>query len=228
MTTSPTRTKQKLSLRKRLFVKKSPKVGCYVDTDSADEFVQSASRPISPVDPFLAQSAQHAYSSGELSDTTRNSSGELTGNNISRNTEPTLPDDENIQKCCKTFFKRSRPKSLVEGNASKAEVTSGPCSPANNRITSLNDQAIYSHHSKSDEIPKATIKFPKNEDMKKSFEHSGSFEGIKTKNKLFVKRLSADHLISNDTKPLYHSSSPESDRSSSLDRKRRYGICPGI
>lgn len=224
MTTSPTRTKQKLSLRKRLFVKKSPKVGCYVDTDSADEFTQPASRPISPVDPFLAQSAQHINYSGELSDTVRNSTGELTVNNLSRDTERTHQDDENNQKCCKTFFKRSRPKSLVEGNISKVEVVSGPCSPANNGNSSLDDQAIYSHHSKSDEIAKASIKFRNKDDMKKSFEHSGSFEGIKTKNKLFVKRLSADHLITNDTKPLYRSSSPESDRSNSLDRKRRYVI----
>lgn len=223
MTTSPTRTKQKLSLRKRLFVKKSPKVGCYVDTESADEFTQPSSRPISPIDPFIAQSAQHIDTSGELSDTARNSTGELTVNNLNRNTEPTHQDDENNQRCCKTFFKRSRPKSLVEGNISKVEVNSRPCSPANNGNASLDDQAIYSNYSKSDEIAKATIKFPNKDDMKKSFEHSGSFEGIKTKNKLFVKRLSADHLMNNDTKPLYRSSSPESDKSSSLDRKRRYG-----
>ncbi|XP_050560940.1 inositol polyphosphate 5-phosphatase E isoform X4 [Spodoptera frugiperda] len=155
MTTSPTKTKQKLSLRKRLFVKKSPKVGCFVDTDSNDEFAQTSSRPISPADPFLAQSAHSADHSIEAS---------------------------------------HHPNSSAE--------------------------PLY-NNTKSEEIPKATVKFPKSDDAKKCFEHSGSFEGIKPKSKLFVKRLSADHLISNESKPLYRASSPESDRSSSLDRKRR-------
>ncbi|XP_022830716.1 72 kDa inositol polyphosphate 5-phosphatase isoform X4 [Spodoptera litura] len=155
MTTSPTKTKQKLSLRKRLFVKKSPKVGCFVDTDSNDEFAQTSSRPISPADPFLAQSAHSADHSIEAS---------------------------------------NHPNSSAE--------------------------PLY-NNTKSEEIPKATVKFPKSDDAKKCFEHSGSFEGIKPKSKLFVKRLSADHLISNESKPLYRASSPESDRSSSLDRKRR-------
>lgn len=219
MTTSPTRSKQKLSLRKRLFVKKSPKVGCAVDTDSNDEFALSSSRPISPADPFLAQSAYNAESSGELSDSQKHSTGNTTCDSSHRNVDHTH-DDESNPKCCKTFFRRSRPKSLVGVNMSKEEVHSRPCSPFNNSSNSFSDHLASPHQSKSEEIPKATIKFPK-DDPRKNFEHSGSFEGIKPKNNLFVKRLSADHLISNESKPLYHSSSPESDRSSSLDRKRR-------
>ncbi|XP_049869041.1 inositol polyphosphate 5-phosphatase E isoform X2 [Pectinophora gossypiella] len=218
MTTSPTRTKHKLSLRKRLFVKKSPKVGCYIDTDSNDEFTHSSSRPISPADPFLAQSAHCGDTSGELSDSLKNSSGENSGSHVIRNSDNHHNSDENNPKCCKTFFRRSRPKSLVEGQNSKDDVNSASCSPVNNSNNSLSDHGISCRQSKSEEIAKATIKFPKND---KSFEHSGSFEGIKPKSKLFVKRLSVDHLISSDSQPLYRSSSPESDRSSSLDRKRR-------
>lgn len=218
MTTSPTKTKQKLSLRKRLFVKKSPKVGCYVDTDSNDEFNQSSSRPISPADPFIAHSAQNADSSVDLYDNQRHSSSEPHSNSSSQKSDHVHNDDEGNPKCCKTFFRRSRPKSLFDGQPSKEESASKPCSPVNNSSNSLSDHTLSC--TKSEEIPKATIKFPK-DDSRKYFEHSGSFEGIKPKNKLFVKRLSADHLISNDTKPLYRSSSPESDRSSSLDRKRR-------
>lgn len=220
MTTSPTRTKQKLSLRKRLFVKKSPKVGCYVDTDSNDEFTQSSSRPISPADPFLAHSTIYADSSVELAETHRNYAGERSSNNLSPSTHNAHTDDEHNPKCCKTFFRRSRPKSLVDGHNSKCEISSNTCSPENNSSNSLSDQIIPCNQSRSEEISKATIKFPK-EDQRKSFEHSGSFEGMKSKNKLFVKRLSADHLISHEAKPLYQSTSPESDRSSSLDRKRR-------
>ncbi|XP_028043992.1 inositol polyphosphate 5-phosphatase E-like isoform X2 [Bombyx mandarina] len=222
MTTSPTRTKQKLSLRKRLFVKKSPRVGCYVDTESNDEFSQSTSRPISPADPFLAQSAQHIETSVEAIDNQRNASAEPLSQNSSHGVSHNQREEEINPKCCRTFFRRSRPKSLVDGGHSKDEQcpdTSRGCSPVSNSINSLSDQTIS--QTKSDEIPKATIKFPKSDDSKKSFEHSGSFEGIKTKNKLFVKRLSADHLISTESKPLFRSSSPESDRSSSLDRKRR-------
>lgn len=219
MTTSPTKTKQKLSLRKRLFVKKSPKVGCYVDNDSNDEFTQSTSRPISPADPFLANSAHHNDIHSEPCDNPRNSSAErLCGNKL--NADHLHNDDDNNPKCCRTFFRRSRPKSLVDNQASKDEAISRESSPVNNS-NSVSEHTISCSQSKSDEIPKATVKFPNSDDSKKPFEHSGSFEGIKTKNKLFVKRLSADHLISNDTKPLFRSSSPESDRSSSLDRKRR-------
>ncbi|KAL0841173.1 hypothetical protein ABMA28_014916 [Loxostege sticticalis] len=218
MTTSPTKTKQKLSLRKRLFVKKSPKVGCYVDTDSNDEFNQASSRPISPADPFIAQSAQIADSSGDLYDSQRSSTSEPHSNNSSQKSDHIHNEEDSNPKCCKTFFRRSRPKSLVEGHPSKNEAVSKPCSPLNNSSNSLSDHTLSC--TKSEEIPKATIKFPK-DDSRKCFEHSGSFEGIKPKNKLFVKRLSADHLISNENKPLYRSSSPESDRSSSLDRKRR-------
>lgn len=220
MTTSPTKTKQKLSLRKRLFVKKSPKVGCYVDTDSNDEFNQSSSRPISPADPFLAHSAHYSDANAEVGDSPRNCSAEPIYNNASQSADHTINDDENNPKCCRTFFRRSRPKSLVDNHLPKEETHSRDCSPCNNS-NSLSDQTISCSQSKSEEIPKATIKFPKNDDPRKCFEHSGSFEGIKTKNKLFVKRLSADHLISTESKPLYCSSSPESDRSSSLDRKRR-------
>lgn len=221
MTTSPTRTKQKLSLRKRLFVKKSPKVGCYVDTDSNEECSQSTSRPMSPADPFIAQSAYNSepnvnnlhnrsnYNAGHVSDNSNQTSHQNT----------TIYDDDSNPKCCKTFFRRSRPKSLVEGHGSKDDSNSRPNSPMNNSVNSLSDHTAS--QTKSDEIPKVTVNFPKNDDTKKYFEHSGSFEGIKPKSKLFVKRLSADHLISNESKPLYHSSSPESDRSSSLDRKRR-------
>lgn len=221
MTTSPTRTKQKLSLRKRLFVKKSPKVGCYVDTDSNDEFNQSTSRPISPADPFLAHSAHSADTNAERTESLRNINSEPGSNNSSQKSDHTHNDDDNNQKCCRTFFRRSRPRSLVEGQPSKKGSQSKPCSPVNNSNNSLCDQTMSCSQSKSEEIPKATVKFPKSEDSKKYFEHSGSFEGVKPKNKLFVKRLSADHLISNETKPFYRSSSPESDRSSSLDRKRR-------
>ncbi|XP_052759564.1 inositol polyphosphate 5-phosphatase E isoform X2 [Galleria mellonella] len=221
MTTSPVRTKQKLSLRKRLFVKKSPKVGCYVDTDSNDEFNQPSSRPISPADPFLAHSAYSADSSAEHTDSQRNPVVEPVGNSSSQKSCHTQNEDENNPKCCRTFFRRSRPRSLIEGQPSKEESHSKPCSPVNNSSNSLSDQTMSCTQSKSEEIPKVTVKFPKGDDPKKYFEHSGSFEGIKPKNKLFVKRLSADHLISNETKPFYRSSSPESDRSSSLDRKRR-------
>ncbi|XP_053607651.1 inositol polyphosphate 5-phosphatase E [Plodia interpunctella] len=215
MTTSPTKSKQKLSLRKRLFVKKSPKVGCYVDTDLNDECSPGISRPISPADPFLAQSAHNADTQSDPARSQQNSLTELAhGTNSSHKSDHSHNDSDSNQKCCRTFFRRSRPRSLVEGQPSREESQSKPCSPVNNSNNSLSE-------SKSEEIPKATIKFPKNDDNKKFFEHSGSFEGIKTKNKLFVKRLSADHLISNDSKPLCRSSSPESDRSSSLDRKRR-------
>ncbi|KAI5651761.1 72 kDa inositol polyphosphate 5-phosphatase [Phthorimaea operculella] len=221
MTTSPTRVKQKLSLRKRLFVKKSPKVGCYVDTDSNDEYGQSCSRPISPADPFLAQSAQSADTSHSAhSDHHKHSPGQASATDTCRSNDHSHCDDEHNPKCCKTFFRRSRPKSMVEAQNSSVELHSNACSPVNNNSNnSLHNQGNY-HQSRSDEITKATIKFPK-DDSRKSFEHSGSFEGAKPKTKLFVKRLSADHIISNDTKPLYQSSSPESDRSSSLDRKRR-------
>lgn len=219
MTTSPTKTKQKLSLRKRLFVKKSPKVGCVVDTDSNDEFAQSSSRPISPADPFLAASAYSADHSIEAP-SQRNCSAEPLCNNLSHATPNTHHEDDSQQKCCRTFFRRSRPKSLVDNHNSKDEACSVTGSPENNS-NSISDQTICSQ-TKSEELPKASVKFPKNEDIKKCFEHSGSFEGIKsTKSKIFVKRLSADHLISNESKPLYRASSPESDRSSSLDRKRR-------
>lgn len=217
MTTSPTKTKQKLSLRKRLFVKKSPKVGCFVDPDSNDEFSQSTSRPISPADPFLAHSAHSGDTSIEAPHP-QNSSAEPLYNNVSHNADYLHNDEDSNQRCCRTFFRRSRPKSLVDNHPSKDEPQSGPVSPGNNS-NSISDQTICSQ-TKSEEIPKATVKFPKSDDVKK-FEHSGSFEGIKPKSKLFVKRLSADHLISNETKPLYRASSPESDRSSSLDRKRR-------
>lgn len=218
MTTSPTKTKQKLSLRKRLFVKKSPKVGCYVDTDSNDELCQSTSRPISPADPFIAQSAYNADNSVEHLDQRNNSTEPLHNSSPNFNHHPEC-NDENQQRCCKEFFKRSVPRSLFEGQSSKDE--SKPSSP------------VFSHKVLSDQtnslpgrevITKATIKFPANNDGKRMFEHSGSFEGMKpSKDKFFTKRLSADHLISNDTKPLYRPSSPEeSDRSNSLDRKRRY------
>ncbi|CAH0397939.1 unnamed protein product [Chilo suppressalis] len=220
MTTSPTKTKQKLSLRKRLFVKKSPKVGCYVDTDSNDEFSQSTSRPISPADPFIAQSAQNVDASLEHFDNHRVSPTEPHSIIPNQKIVHVRNEDESNPKCCRTFFRRSRPKSLVEGPPSRDEPTSKPCSPINNSSNSVSENTISCSQSKSEEIPKATIKFPK-DDPKKCFEHSGSFEGIKTKNKLFVKRLSADHLISNESKSLYYSSSPESDRSNSLDRKRR-------
>lgn len=219
MTTSPTRTKQKLSLRKRLFVKKSPKVGCYVDTDSNDELSQSASRPMSPADPFIAQSAHNSESSIDNSQNRSNSNREPISD-VTNQAHQNYYDDESNPKCCKTFFRRSRPKSLVEGHNSKEDSISRPSSPINNSSNSLSDQTVS--QTKSEEIPKVTVNFPKSEETKKYFEHSGSFEGIKPKTKLFVKRLSADHLISNESKPLYQSSSPESDRSSSLDRKRRY------
>lgn len=218
MTTSPTKTKQKLSLRKRLFVKKSPKVGCLVNPDSNDEFAQSTSRPISPADPFLAHSAHSGDTSIEGSNQ-HNLSAEPLYNNVTHNADYVHNDDDSNQRCCRTFFRRSRPKSLVDNRPSKDETQSGPVSPVNHS-NSISDQTICSQ-TKSEEIPKATVKFPKNDDVKKCFEHSGSFEGIKPKSKLFVKRLSADHLISNEIKPLYRASSPESDRSSSLDRKRR-------
>lgn len=219
MTTSPTRTKQKLSLRKRLFVKKSPKVGCYVDTDSNEEFGQSQSRPMSPADPFIAQSAHYSEACVDNSHHRQNSNSEHVSDSSIRN----YIDDENDPKCCKTFFRRSRPKSLVEPQSSKEDSVSRPSSPVNNSSNnSLSDHTVS--QTKSEEIPKVTVNFPKSDETKKYFEHSGSFEGIKPKSKLFVKRLSADHLITNDTKPLYRSSSPESDRSSSLDRKRRYAI----
>ncbi|XP_045771661.1 inositol polyphosphate 5-phosphatase E-like [Maniola jurtina] len=216
MTTSPTRTKQKLSLRKRLFVKKSPKVGCYVDTDSNEEFGQSHSRPMSPADPFIAQSAHYSEACVDNSHHRQNSNSEHVSDSSNRN----YNDDENNPKCCKTFFRRSRPKSLMEPQSSKEDSVSRPSSPVNNSSNnSLSDHTVS--QTKSEEIPKVTVNFPKSVETKKYFEHSGSFEGIKPKSKLFVKRLSADHLITNDTKPLYRSSSPESDRSSSLDRKRR-------
>ncbi|KAJ8728090.1 hypothetical protein PYW08_016475 [Mythimna loreyi] len=219
MTTSPTKTKQKLSLRKRLFVKKSPKVGCVVDTDSNDEFGQSSSRPISPADPFLAASAYSADHSLEAQNQ-QHSSAEPLYNNVSHTGTSSHHEDDSNQRCCRTFFRRSRPKSLVDNQHCKDDARSVTGSPENNS-NSISDQTICSQ-TKSDEIPKASVKFPKSEDIKKCFEHSGSFEGIKpTKSKLFVKRLSADHLISNESKPLYRASSPESDRSSSLDRKRR-------
>ncbi|XP_072932057.1 inositol polyphosphate 5-phosphatase E isoform X2 [Epargyreus clarus] len=221
MTTSPTRTKQKLSLRKRLFVKKSPKVGCYVDTDSNEEFSQSTSRPMSPADPFLAQSAQSNDANSDPGDVRKNSNSESVGNNVNENIEHIYNDDESNPKCCKTFFRRSRPKSLVEDHVPKHDSNSRQSSPVNNSNNSISEHTISCSQTKSEEIPKATVNFPKTDDSKKSFEHSGSFEGAKPKTKLFVKRLSADHLISNETKPLFRSSSPESDRSSSLDRKRR-------
>ncbi|CAB3224092.1 unnamed protein product [Arctia plantaginis] len=217
MTTSPTKAKQKLSLRKRLFVKKSPKVGCVVDTDSNDEFSQSTSRPISPADPFLAHSAHSGDTSVELSQN-QITSVEPLYNNVTKNANYCHNDEDSNQRCCRTFFRRSRPKSLVDNQPLKDETQSGPVSPIND--SSVSDQTICSQ-TKSDEILKATVKFPKNDDVKKCFEHTGSFEGVKSKSKLFVKRLSADHLISIETKPLYRPSSPESDRSSSLDRKRR-------
>ena len=220
MTTSPTRTKQKLSLRKRLFVKKSPKVGCYVDTDSNDELSQSASRPMSPADPFIAQSAHNSETSIDNLHSRSNYNKEAV-NDTNQAGQHNYYDEDGNSKCCKTFFRRSRPKSLVEGHhSSKEDSNSRPSSPINNSSNSLSDQTVS--QTKSDEIPKVTVNFPKSDDTKKYFEHSGSFEGIKPKSKLFVKRLSADHLISNESKPLYRSSSPESDRSSSLDRKRRY------
>ncbi|KAL4712318.1 hypothetical protein ACJJTC_004080 [Scirpophaga incertulas] len=219
MTTSPTKTKQKLSLRKRLFVKKSPKVGCYVDTDSNDEFNQASSRPISPADPFIAQSAQIADTTVE-SDNQRVSPIEPQSNNSSLKSDHIHSGDENNPKCCRTLFRKSRPKSLIDGSSSREESRSKPCSPIKISSNSISDHTISGNQLKSEDLPKATIKFPKDEG-KKYFEHSGSFEGIKPKSKLFVKRLSADHLISSETKPLYRSSSPDSDRSSSLDRKRR-------
>ncbi|XP_041978430.1 inositol polyphosphate 5-phosphatase E isoform X2 [Aricia agestis] len=221
MTTSPTRTKQKLSLRKRLFVKKSPKVGCYVDTDSNEELSQTTSRPMSPADPFLAQSVQNSELNTEQSNHV-NSSSERVSANSHQHIDQSSNEDEKNAKCCKTFFRRSRPKSLFEGQSSKEE-SSGHLSPANDSSNSLSDNTANNSHSKSNDIPKVTVNFPKSEETKKYFEHSGSFEGIKPKSKLFVKRLSADHLISTETKPLFRSSSPESDRSSSLDRKRRAG-----
>ncbi|XP_046960005.1 inositol polyphosphate 5-phosphatase E isoform X2 [Vanessa cardui] len=221
MTTSPTRTKQKLSLRKRLFVKKSPKVGCYVDTDSNEEFSQSTSRPMSPADPFIAHSAHNSETSIDNPHNNSNYNTRYgTDHHQTTHQNTTTYDDDSNQKCCKTFFRRSRPKSLVEGHGSKDDSYSRPSSPINDSSNnSLSDHTIS--QTKSEEIPKVTVNFPKSDDAKKYFEHSGSFEGIKPKSKLFVKRLSADHLISNESKPLYHSSSPESDRSSSLDRKRR-------
>ncbi|XP_045497660.1 inositol polyphosphate 5-phosphatase E [Colias croceus] len=219
MTTSPTKAKQKLSLRKRLFVKKSPKVGCYVDTDSNDEFNQPTSRPMSPADPFIAQSAHNADSNMENSRSCKNSGYDSTSSDVHPTVLDHHNDNEKSSKCCKTFFRRSRPKSLVEGHSLKDESHSRPESPNNDSNNSLSGNSLSC--TKSEEIPKATVSFPKGDDPKKSFEHSGSFEGIKPKSKLFVKRLSADHLISSDTKALYHSSSPESDRSNSLDRKRR-------
>lgn len=218
MTTSPTRTKQKLSLRKRLFVKKSPKVGCYVDTDSNEEFSQSSSRPMSPADPFIAQSA-HASNTSIDHAQNRSNNTDVINDTVNQCSNKSSNDDESNSKCCKTFFRRSRPKSLVENHA-RNESISRPSSPINDSSNnSLSDQTVS--QTKSDEIPKVTVNFPKSDDSKKPFEHSGSFEGIKPKSKLFVKRLSADHLISNESKPLYQSSSPESDRSNSLDRKRR-------
>ncbi|XP_013169554.1 PREDICTED: 72 kDa inositol polyphosphate 5-phosphatase isoform X2 [Papilio xuthus] len=220
MTTSPTRTKQKLSLRKRLFVKKSPRVGCYVDTDSNDEFSQSTSRPMSPADPFLAQSAQSNDLNTDKTNRT-NLGVELNTSSINQSSDNCSIDDENNPKCCKTFFRKSRPRSLADGPSSKNGSNSKPPSPLNNSSNSFSDQTISGTQSKSDEIPKATVIFPNSNGDDNCFEHTSSLEGIKPKSKLFVKRLSADHLISSDTKPLYRSSSPESDRSSSLDRKRR-------
>lgn len=220
MTTSPTRAKQKLSLRKRLFVKKSPKVGCFVDADSNEEFGQSHSRPMSPADPFIAQSAHYTEDSGHQRQNA-NSGNISDSSNRSHSRNCNATDEESDPKCCKTFFRRSRPKSLMEPQSSKEDSVSRPSSPVNNSSNnSLSDHTVS--QTKSEEIPKVSVNFPKSDDSKKYFEHSGSFEGIKPKSKLFVKRLSADHLISNDTKPLYRSSSPESDRSNSLDRKRRY------
>ncbi|GBP33614.1 Inositol polyphosphate 5-phosphatase E [Eumeta japonica] len=224
MTTSPTKTKQKLSLRKRLFVKKSPKVGCYVDTDSAEEFSQSLSRPISPADPFIATSAYNAENNTRLQESTSNVSSEILCNSDSLNTETQLQssnDDEQQQKCCRTFFKKSRPRSLVDEQSSKADAMhSGSASPDHIYNNGNNRQNNVKEHTRLNEIEKATVIFPNN-DPKNFFEHSGSFEGLKPKGKLFVKRLSADHLITNDMKPLCRSSSPENDRNNSLDRKKR-------
>ncbi|VVC86480.1 unnamed protein product [Leptidea sinapis] len=218
MTTSPTKTKQKLSLRKRLFVKKSPKVGCYVDTDSNEELNQSTSRPMSPADPFMAQSACYAESSINSTQNNNSPAEQPLRTNIQSNSHNHTYHEEKNSKCCKTFFRRSRPRSFGEGHTSKEESHSRPESPQNNSNNSLSDHTSLT---KSEEIPKATVVFPGNGDSKKNFDYYVSLEGIKPKTKLFVKRLSADHLISTDTRPLYHSSSPESDRSSSLDRKRR-------
>ncbi|CAG9094088.1 unnamed protein product [Plutella xylostella] len=216
MTTSPTKSKPKLSLRKRLFVKKSPKVGCYVDTDSNDELNQSGSRPISPADPFIAHSAYQTDGHQDHSDHQKNDSRESPRCSPGDGQNDHKHGDNHNHRCCRTFFRRSRPKSLVEYHSSKEG--SKPGSPVDHSILSDSSNT----HTRSEEIPKVTVKFPQSEETKRYFEHlSNSFETSKAKGKLFVKRLSADHIIASESKPLYRSTSPESDRSSSLDRKRR-------
>ncbi|XP_048482753.1 inositol polyphosphate 5-phosphatase E isoform X2 [Plutella xylostella] len=216
MTTSPTKSKPKLSLRKRLFVKKSPKVGCYVDTDSNDELNQSGSRPISPADPFIAHSAYQTDGHLDHSDHQKNDSRESPRCSPGDGQNDHKHGDNHNHRCCRTFFRRSRPKSLVEYHSSKEG--SKPGSPVDHSILSDSSNT----HTRSEEIPKVTVKFPQSEETKRYFEHlSNSFETSKAKGKLFVKRLSADHIIASESKPLYRSTSPESDRSSSLDRKRR-------
>lgn len=206
MSTSPTKVKQKLSLRKRLFVKKSPKVGCF--TDSNDE-LENSSRPISPVDPFLAHSAYSSEHSLENVESCRGANSP--NNNISQDLNSSK-DDEQDQKY-KSISKKTRPKSLMENSLLKSDTNSSSTSsskPAEN---------VSEHRTNNSEgIQKVTINFPKNE-QRNYFEHSGSFEGIKNRSKNIVKRLSADHLVTNDK--TFNPSSPESDRSSSLDRKKR-------
>ncbi|KOB76401.1 72 kDa inositol polyphosphate 5-phosphatase, partial [Operophtera brumata] len=169
---------------------------------------------------IFRQDSHYSDANAEVGESPRNCSAEPIYNNARHRSDHTHNDDENNPKCCRTFFRRSRPRSLVENHPPKEETHSRDCSPCNNSNT-LSDQTISCSQSKSEDIPKATIKFPKKDDPRKCFEHSGSFEGIKTKNKLLEKRLSADHLITSESKSLYRSSSPESDRSCSLDRKRR-------
>lgn len=216
MTTSPTKSKQKISLRKRLFVRKSPKVGCYVDTDCSDGLLQPTSRSISPADPFLAHSSLQ-NSPNNSNDQKNHCEYTLFNNDDSQfidSGHESKIEDDNDQCCNKTFFNRSHPKSLGDGTP-HAQLVSPIHSP------NINGQSTPLTHKKCDQIPRATIKFPKSpNNPKKLFEHSGSFDAVKSKGGFFVKRLSADHLITTD-KPSYRSSSPESDRSNSLDRKNR-------
>lgn len=218
-TPSPSKTKQKLSLRKRLFVKKS-KVGCYVDTDS-DENTQGTSRPMSPADPFIAPSAC-CSELADSSDSQRNRNVGTSSHNTSQSSNHAHDSSKEYRdhKCCKSFLKKCRPKSLTEGHLFKGDnnsmnaVHTSPAVSSN----SLNNEFKICSETNFNEIPKAVIKFTKSE---KCFNHSGSFEGFKPKSKMFVKQLSADHLIGNENKLLCRGCSPESDKSGSLDRKKR-------
>lgn len=232
MSTSPSKTKDKLSLRKRLFIKKSTKVGCYIDSGSlSDDGLVTSSRPISPANPFIVQN--NNVESTLTRDTERNASSDI---ELYKSTHETVTTKATVinnttEKVTSskqaTFFKRCRPQSLIEEQKQKLDLNNSLSEKTlQNLGNSLNSVAqTNSVQSRPLDIPIGKRTLRDNEETLRKFSsfdnHSGSFD--KPRSKALLKRLSADNLVQCDKElRILNHGSPDSERSGSLDRKNKF------